>query len=127
MSSNQIHLQSNLREALLSDSAQYCRSYLAALVTVMVAGDSASSQRVLHSAPLEAPECLDLLLRDLEDQRSGPEFLSQALCAASLLLSRWPQSRFLHILLPILFLYRVPYWSLSPRSPDFLLFFCQSV
>uniref|UniRef100_A0A3B4GEH6 Thyroid adenoma-associated protein homolog n=1 Tax=Pundamilia nyererei TaxID=303518 RepID=A0A3B4GEH6_9CICH len=88
-------LQANLREALLSRSVEYCRSYLAALVAVMARGDTASSQRVVLLAPLEEPvllECLDLLLRDLEDQRGGPEFLSQAFSAASLLLSHWPQS-----------------------------------
>uniref|UniRef100_A0A3Q4H4T6 Si:ch211-225b11.4 n=1 Tax=Neolamprologus brichardi TaxID=32507 RepID=A0A3Q4H4T6_NEOBR len=83
-------LQANLREALLSGSVEYCRSYLAALVAVMVRGDTVSSQRVVLLAPLEEPvllECLDLLLRDVEDQRGGPEFLSQAFSAASLLLS----------------------------------------
>lgn len=87
----------------MSRSVEYCKSYLAALVAVMARGDTASSQRVVLLAPLEEPvllECLDLLLRDLEDQRGGPEFLSQAFSAASLLLSHWPQSRFLHILLP---------------------------
>ncbi|XP_034398095.1 thyroid adenoma-associated protein homolog isoform X2 [Cyclopterus lumpus] len=80
-------LQSNLREALLSVSGEYRRTFLAALVAVMAVGDSTLPQ----SAPMEEPvllECLELLLGHLEDQRGGPEFLSQALYAASLLLSQ---------------------------------------
>ncbi|XP_070759925.1 tRNA (32-2'-O)-methyltransferase regulator THADA [Enoplosus armatus] len=82
-------LQSNLREVLLSHRVEYRRTYLAALVAVMGGGDSTLPQHLPQSAPLEEPvlpECLDLLLRDLEDQQGGPEFLSQALYAASLLL-----------------------------------------
>lgn len=97
--SNALCLQSNLREALLSHSVEYRRTYLAALVAVMAGGDSSLPQHLPQWAPLEEPvlpECLDLLLGDLEDQRGGPEFLSQALCAASLLLSQWSDSRFLH-------------------------------
>ncbi|TMS04030.1 Thyroid adenoma-associated protein-like protein [Larimichthys crocea] len=88
-------LQTNLREALLSHSVEYRRAYLAALVAAMARGDSTLPQHHPQSAPLEEPvlpECLDLLLRDLEDQRGGPEYLSQALSAASLLLSQWPDS-----------------------------------
>ncbi|XP_040897367.1 thyroid adenoma-associated protein homolog [Toxotes jaculatrix] len=84
-------LQSDLMEALLSHSVEYRRTYLAALVAVMAGGDSTLPQHLPQSPPLEEPvlpECLDLLLGDLENQRGGPEFLSQALCAASLLLSR---------------------------------------
>ncbi|XP_031712265.1 thyroid adenoma-associated protein homolog isoform X1 [Anarrhichthys ocellatus] len=84
-------LQSNLREALLSVSVEYRRTFLAALVAVMAGGDSTLPQHLPQSAPLEEAvrlECLDLLLGDLEDQRGGPEFLSQALYAASLLLSQ---------------------------------------
>ncbi|XP_042345011.1 thyroid adenoma-associated protein homolog [Plectropomus leopardus] len=83
-------LQSNLREALLSHSVEYRRTYLSALVAVMAGGDTSLPQHPPQWAPLEEPVlpvCLDLLLRDLEDQRGGPEFLSQALYAASLLLS----------------------------------------
>ncbi|KAL6114197.1 uncharacterized protein ACO6RY_05021 [Pungitius sinensis] len=83
-------LQSNLREALLSGSVEYRRTFLAALVAVMAGGDSTLPPHPPHWAPLEEPvrlECLDLLLGDLGDQRGGPEFLSQALYAASLLLS----------------------------------------
>ncbi|XP_056276061.1 thyroid adenoma-associated protein homolog isoform X3 [Pseudoliparis swirei] len=84
-------LQSNLREALLSGSVEYRRTFLTALVTVMAVGECTLPRHVPPSAPLEEPvllECLDLLLEDLEDQRGGPEFLSQALYAASLLLSQ---------------------------------------
>ncbi|GAA6224743.1 thyroid adenoma-associated protein homolog isoform X1 [Lates japonicus] len=88
-------LQTNLREALLSHSVEYRRTYLAALVAVMAGGDYSLPQHLPQWAPPEEPvlpECLDLLLGDLEDQRGGPEFLSQALCAASLLLSQWSDS-----------------------------------
>ncbi|XP_068995115.1 tRNA (32-2'-O)-methyltransferase regulator THADA [Embiotoca jacksoni] len=88
-------LQFNLKEVLLSHSVEYRRTYLKALVVVMAGGCSTLSRHVLHVAPLEEPvlpECLDLLLLDLEAQRGGPEFLSQALSAASLLLSLWPES-----------------------------------
>ncbi|KAM9360663.1 tRNA (32-2'-O)-methyltransferase regulator THADA [Symphorus nematophorus] len=85
-------LQSNLREALLSHSMEYRRTYLAALAAVMTGGGSTLSHRLPQSASLEETalsECLDLLLGDLEEQRGGPEFLSQALFVASLLLSQW--------------------------------------
>uniref|UniRef100_A0A3B4ZZQ2 Thyroid adenoma-associated protein homolog n=1 Tax=Stegastes partitus TaxID=144197 RepID=A0A3B4ZZQ2_9TELE len=102
---------SNLREALLIDNVEYRRTYLAALIAVTAGGDSALPQHLLHSAPPEEPvlpECLDLLLRDLEAQRGGPEFLSQALHAASLLLSQWTHSRFLHRWCSVLEYQRVP-------------------
>ncbi|KAM8885353.1 tRNA (32-2'-O)-methyltransferase regulator THADA isoform 2-T2 [Spinachia spinachia] len=86
----QRELQSNLREALSSGSVEYRRTFLTALVAVMAAGGSTSPPHPPRWAPLEEParlECLDLLLGDLGDQRGGPEFLSQALYAASLLLS----------------------------------------
>ncbi|XP_078106846.1 tRNA (32-2'-O)-methyltransferase regulator THADA [Sander vitreus] len=88
-------LQSNLREALLSHSVEYRRTYLAALVAVMAGDYTTLHQHLPQSTPLEEPilpECLDLLLGDLEDQRGGPEFLSQALYAASLLLSQCSDS-----------------------------------
>ncbi|XP_051278992.1 thyroid adenoma-associated protein homolog [Dicentrarchus labrax] len=88
-------LQANLKEALLSQSVEYRRTYLIALVAVMAGGNSTLPQNLPQLAPLEEPvlpECLDLLLVDLEEQRGGPEFLSQALYAASLLLSQWSDS-----------------------------------
>ena len=89
---NALCLQSNLKEALLSRRVEYRRTYLTALAAVMgTDGDSASLPQHLEEPVL--PECLDLLLRDLEDERGGPEFLSQALHVASLLLSQWPDSR----------------------------------
>ena len=84
-------LQSNLREALLSHSVEYRKTYLTALATVMARGDSAVPQ---HPEEPVLPECLNLLLGDLGDQQCGSEFLSQTLCATSLLLSQWPDSRF---------------------------------
>lgn len=92
-----LYLQSNLREALLSRSVEYRRTYLAALAAVMARGDSSLPLHLPRSAPLVEPvlpECLDLLLGDLEAQRGGPEFLSQALYAASLLLPQGSDSRF---------------------------------
>uniref|UniRef100_A0A1A8KRP4 Uncharacterized protein n=1 Tax=Nothobranchius kuhntae TaxID=321403 RepID=A0A1A8KRP4_NOTKU len=85
----QMVLQSHLKEALLSNSVEYRTAFLAALVRVMA--DSDSPQRPPQSEPFLA-ECLDLLLKDLEEQKGGPEFLSQALNASSLLLSRMPNS-----------------------------------
>ncbi|XP_033946263.1 tRNA (32-2'-O)-methyltransferase regulator THADA [Pseudochaenichthys georgianus] len=86
-------LQSNLKEALLSSRVEYRRIYLTALVAVMAGGDS--TQHLPHSDTPEEPvlpECLDLLLGDLEDMRGGPEFLSLALFVASLLLSQCSDS-----------------------------------
>lgn len=80
-------LQSNLREALSSHSVEYRSVYLAALVAAMTRGGSATQEEPV------LPECLRLLLQDLEEQRGGSEYLSQALHAASLLLSLWPESR----------------------------------
>ncbi|XP_029018026.1 thyroid adenoma-associated protein homolog isoform X2 [Betta splendens] len=89
-------LQSNLMEALSSHSVQYRRTYLTALVATMARADFASPHPPPQSALLEEPvlpECLDWLLGNLEEQQGGPESLSQALYAASLLLSQWPDSR----------------------------------
>uniref|UniRef100_A0A1A7Z6S5 Uncharacterized protein n=1 Tax=Iconisemion striatum TaxID=60296 RepID=A0A1A7Z6S5_9TELE len=83
-------LQSNLKEALLSDSVEYRTTFLTALVVAMA--DSDSPRQPPQSEPFLA-ECLDLLLKDLEEQKGGLEFLSQALNASSLLLSRGPNSR----------------------------------
>ncbi|KAM6930999.1 tRNA (32-2'-O)-methyltransferase regulator THADA [Xenentodon cancila] len=88
-------LHSNLKKALLSHSVEYRTTYLAALAVVMTDGDSTLPQRLTPPTPLTEPflpECLDLLLKNLEDHRGGPEFLSQALRAASLLLSHLPDS-----------------------------------
>ncbi|XP_014874014.1 thyroid adenoma-associated protein homolog isoform X1 [Poecilia latipinna] len=79
-------LQSNLKEALLGDSVDYRTTYLTALVSVMAGGGSALPQPLPDSEPCSS-ECLHLLLQDLEIQKGGPEYLSQALHAASLLLS----------------------------------------
>ncbi|XP_061527590.1 tRNA (32-2'-O)-methyltransferase regulator THADA isoform X2 [Phycodurus eques] len=79
-------LQSSLKEASLSPIEEYRRAHLAALVAVMGRGDSPPPPGPLEESVLL--ECLDMLLRDLEDQRGGSEFLSQALHAASLLLSQ---------------------------------------
>ncbi|XP_037115240.1 thyroid adenoma-associated protein homolog isoform X1 [Syngnathus acus] len=83
-------LRSSLKEALLSPVEEYRRALLAAFVAVMATGDSLSPPVPLEESILL--ECLDLLLTDLEDQRSGSEFLSQALHGASLLLSQCSHS-----------------------------------
>lgn len=77
-------LQENLHMALFSPCVEYRHMYLGALVTV-----ATTRELILPKPTLEEPvllECLELLLVDLEAQRGGPEFLSQALCAISLLL-----------------------------------------
>ncbi|KAM9743067.1 tRNA (32-2'-O)-methyltransferase regulator THADA [Menidia menidia] len=86
-------LQLNLKEALLSHSVEYRTTYLSALSAVTARGSSPLAQPAPLSALPGEPflfECLDLLLTDLEDQKGGPDFLSQALQAASLLLSQLP-------------------------------------
>lgn len=94
--------QTHLMEALLSHSVEYRRTYLAVLVAVMGGNYFTSPRHLPESVPLEEPvlpECLELLLGNLEDQQGGPEFLSQALCAAGLLLSQWPDCRFACVIL----------------------------
>lgn len=84
----------------MSHSVEYRRAYLAALGAVMAGGDSTSPQLPPQLAPLVEPvlpECLVLLLKDLEEQRGGPESVSQTLSAASLLLSQCSDCRFLHV------------------------------
>lgn len=81
----------------MSHSAEYRKTFLAALAAVMVRGDSSVCQCLRQSTPYEEPvlpDCVDLLLGNLEDQRCGSEFQSAALYATSLLLSQWPDSRF---------------------------------
>lgn len=90
--------QVNLREALSSRSVEYRKTYLAALAaTASLGGDSCSGQPLggptLHEEPVLA-DCVRLLLGLLEDQSWGSELLSEALFTTSLLLSRWPDSRF---------------------------------
>ncbi|XP_038151490.1 thyroid adenoma-associated protein homolog isoform X1 [Cyprinodon tularosa] len=80
-------LQLNLKEALLDDSVDYRTKYLAALVAVMTDGGAALPPPLSDTEPCLL-ECLHLLLQDLEVQKGGPEFLSQALYAASLLFSQ---------------------------------------
>lgn len=86
-------IQGNLREALSSHSAEYRKAYLAALAAALFTEDYSTCQSTPQEEPV-LPDCVGLLLGDLEDQRCGSEFLSQALFAASLLLSQWPDSRF---------------------------------
>lgn len=78
---------------MTSHSLEYRKTYLGALAAVMA---RAVPQHLLQTAPMEEPvlpECLNLLLADLEGQRYGSELLSQALYATGLLLSQWPDSR----------------------------------
>nr|XP_057925831.1 thyroid adenoma-associated protein homolog isoform X2 [Doryrhamphus excisus] len=78
-------LQSSLREALLSPMVEYRRTHLAALVAVITRENSLPPPAFLEEPVLG---CLDLLLKDLEGQRGGSEFLSHALHGASHLLSQ---------------------------------------
>ncbi|XP_017580907.2 thyroid adenoma-associated protein homolog isoform X1 [Pygocentrus nattereri] len=84
-------LQVNLKEALLDQDMEYKRAYLTALVEVMTPhvlglAEPGPFLCVLEEAGMK--DCVDLLLEDLQDNRGGPELLSQALCAVSLLLSQ---------------------------------------
>uniref|UniRef100_A0A3P9QEL2 Si:ch211-225b11.4 n=1 Tax=Poecilia reticulata TaxID=8081 RepID=A0A3P9QEL2_POERE len=90
-------LQTNLKEALLGDSVDYRTTYLTALVSVMAGGGSALPQPLPNSEPCSS-ECLHLLLLDLEIQKGGPEYLSQALHAASLILKTSMLQRWCSIL-----------------------------
>uniref|UniRef100_A0A7N8YBI2 Si:ch211-225b11.4 n=1 Tax=Mastacembelus armatus TaxID=205130 RepID=A0A7N8YBI2_9TELE len=118
-------LQSHLKEALLSHSVEYCRTYLSALVAVMAEGDSTSPRHMPQLAPLQEPvlsECLDLLLGNLENQRGGPEFLSQALYAASLLLPQWSDSS---VKMPLLLRWcSILEGHRSPEAPEVLRMAC---
>ncbi|XP_061672934.1 tRNA (32-2'-O)-methyltransferase regulator THADA-like isoform X2 [Syngnathoides biaculeatus] len=109
-------LQSSLREALLSPIEEYRRAHLAALVAVTARGDSPPPPCPLEESVLL--ECLDLLLRSLEDQKGGSEFLSQALCAASLLLSHCFQNSVIQRWCGVLESYR------SPDVPEVLRIAC---
>ncbi|XP_076846062.1 tRNA (32-2'-O)-methyltransferase regulator THADA isoform X2 [Brachyhypopomus gauderio] len=86
----QREIQANLKEALLQHDVEYKESYLAALVEVMTPdGPGRSQPRPAQSGleETELQECVELLLEDVEGGAGGPELLSQALCAVSLLLS----------------------------------------
>lgn len=110
----------------MSSRVEYRRIYLTALVAVMAGGDS--TQHLPHSDTPEEPvlpECLDLLLGDLEDMRGGPEFLSLALFVASLLLSQCSDSRFLYMFCFYFRRHILPY-NTSGCSSDFFCF-CISV
>ncbi|KAK0150982.1 Thyroid adenoma-associated [Merluccius polli] len=96
-------LQANLKGVLLSDYVEYRRSYLEALVAAMTTRAPPSTSSLAPHASqadlvegAELQQCLELLLGDLEAQRGGPELLSQALCAASVLLANSPQGSALH-------------------------------
>ncbi|XP_066509917.1 tRNA (32-2'-O)-methyltransferase regulator THADA-like [Hoplias malabaricus] len=84
-------MQDNLKEALLDQDVEYRRAYLASLVEVLSPDVLAVTK---PGPPLSEAEeaglqhCVEILLDDLQDNRGGPELLSQALCAVSLLLSQ---------------------------------------
>lgn len=78
----------------MSQSVDYRSLYLAALEAAMAIEDSASTR--LHLAGSQEPvlpECLQLLLEELQQQRGSFEYLARALGAASQLLSLQPQCR----------------------------------
>ncbi|XP_048100579.1 thyroid adenoma-associated protein homolog isoform X2 [Alosa alosa] len=76
-------LQVNLKEVLLNEDTEIRVVYLKAFVSVMTGG---VCSLVLEEAAIQ--ECSEILVRSLEVSDGGSEYLSQALCAASLLLSK---------------------------------------
>lgn len=82
-------LQANLRKALLDQNVEYRGAFLSALVEVMTPEeDSLALPRPCPSGFGETwlQECVEVLFTDLESDRGGPELISTALCAVSLLL-----------------------------------------
>uniref|UniRef100_A0AAY4CHN4 DUF2428 domain-containing protein n=1 Tax=Denticeps clupeoides TaxID=299321 RepID=A0AAY4CHN4_9TELE len=83
-------LLDNLKRALLDEDVEYRGAYLAALLAVMTArvnGEIGYTAAALLPVA-ELHECLEILLKAMESLDGGPEYLSQALRVASLLLSR---------------------------------------
>ncbi|KAM9810968.1 tRNA (32-2'-O)-methyltransferase regulator THADA [Neosynchiropus ocellatus] len=80
----------NLREALMSNSATYRKTYLAALAAVTTSAGLVSPQHPSASHPSKSDlhHCLDLLFGDLDQHRAGPELLSLTQHAASFLLAQ---------------------------------------
>ncbi|XP_062399718.1 uncharacterized protein LOC134089302 isoform X2 [Sardina pilchardus] len=76
-------LQANLKEVLLNEDTEIRAVYLKAVVSVMTGG---VCSLVLDEAAIQ--ECSEILVRSLEVSDVGTEYLSQALCATSLLLSK---------------------------------------
>ncbi|KAJ7994291.1 hypothetical protein DPEC_G00264360 [Dallia pectoralis] len=114
-------LQANLKGALLSESVEYSRTYLTALVEVMTPwSDPTLSSKYSPSPPEDSAmlECLELLLGALEGFRGGPEFLSQALCAVSLLLCQSFQTCLFPRWCKLLEVHR------SPEAPESLRMAC---
>ncbi|XP_026068454.1 thyroid adenoma-associated protein homolog [Carassius auratus] len=82
-------LQANLKNALLDQNVEYRGAFLSALVEVMTPEeDSLALPRPCPSGFGETwlQECVEVLFADLESDRGGPELISTALCAVSLLL-----------------------------------------
>lgn len=68
---------------LLNEDTDVRRVYLKALLSVMTRG---AGSLALEEAVIQ--ECAEILIQSLEDSHGGSEYCSQALCAASLLLSK---------------------------------------
>ncbi|KAL0979345.1 hypothetical protein UPYG_G00183930 [Umbra pygmaea] len=114
-------LEANLKEALLDQSVEYRRMYLTALVEVMTAEFGPAVSQETSLPPQEGSarlECLELLLGALEGHKGGPEFLSQALCAASLLLSQSVQNTLVTRWCSVLEAHR------APEAPESLRMAC---
>ncbi|KAI1900979.1 hypothetical protein AGOR_G00055410 [Albula goreensis] len=79
-------LQENLKAALLEGSIEYRRTYLSALVAVMTPGATVPPLKPSPSLQSALGESVELLLGVLEHREGGPDLLSQALLAVSLLL-----------------------------------------
>ncbi|KAJ8286052.1 hypothetical protein GJAV_G00034000 [Gymnothorax javanicus] len=80
-------LQVNLKPALQDGCVEYRQLYLAALVAVLTPSDPGLPQDGSRPPQGNMVECVELLLVALERREGGPELLSQALLAVSLLLS----------------------------------------
>ncbi|KAL7836832.1 hypothetical protein AOLI_G00281160 [Acnodon oligacanthus] len=114
-------LQANLKEALLDQDMEYKRAYLTALVEVMTPDVLGLTEPgpflcVLEEAGVK--DCVDLLLEDLQNNRGGPELLSQALCAVSLLLSQSMEQALLQRWCALLETHR------HPEAPEALRLAC---
>lgn len=83
------HLQANLKKALLDQNVEYRGAFLTALVEAMTPDEESLALPCPCPSGFEETwllECVEVLFTDLESDRGGPELISTALCAVSLLL-----------------------------------------
>ncbi|RXN31244.1 thyroid adenoma-associated -like protein [Labeo rohita] len=82
-------LQANLKKALLDQNVEYRGAFLTALVEAMTPDEESLALPCPCPSGFEETwllECVEVLFTDLESDRGGPELISTALCAVSLLL-----------------------------------------